>query len=100
MGFRLARRARPDLDEIWDYVFLESGSEIVADRVLDSIAARFDLLADWPRAGRGRDDLHPGYRSHAVGNYIIFYRAAANDDVIIQRVLHGRRDLGPLLRGR
>jgi toxin ParE1/3/4 len=87
------------LDEIWDYVFLESGSEIVADRMLDSIAGRFDLLADWPTAGRGRDDLHLGYRSHAVGNDI-FYRVAANDDVIIQRVLHGRRNLGPLLRGR
>jgi toxin ParE1/3/4 len=77
--------------------FLESGSEAVADRVLDSIAVRFDMLADWPRADRRREDLRSGYRSHAAGKYIIFYRVAANDDVIIQRVLHGRRDL---LRGR
>jgi toxin ParE1/3/4 len=83
-----------------DYVFLESGSEAIADRVLDSISTRFGILADWPRSGRAREDLRPGYRSQAAGNYIIFYRVAADDDVVIQRVLHGRRDLGPLLRGR
>ena len=55
MAFRLAPQARADLDEIWDHVFSESGSEAIADRLLDSIADRFDVLADWPKAGRQRD---------------------------------------------
>lgn len=99
MGFRLAPRARADLDEIWDYIFTESGSETIADQVLDEINARFDVLAVWPQAGRRRDELGHGLRSHAVGSYIIFYRLA-REDVVIQRVLHGRRDLGSLFRGR
>jgi toxin ParE1/3/4 len=63
MGFRLAPRARADLDEIWDYIFIESGNEAAADRVLDMIADRLDTLADWPRAGRRRDEIRSGYRS-------------------------------------
>jgi toxin ParE1/3/4 len=92
MAFRLAPQARADLDEIWDYVFSESGSEAIADRLLDSIADRFDFLNDWPNAGRQRDELSRGYRSHAAGDYVIFYRVA-QDDLVVQRVLHGRRDI-------
>jgi hypothetical protein len=32
---RLALQARADLDEIWTYVARESGSEAVADRLID-----------------------------------------------------------------
>jgi toxin ParE1/3/4 len=99
MGFRLAPQARADLDEIWDYVFIESGSEAIADRLLDDIHARFEFLGDWPRAGRQRDVLRAGFRSHTVGNYVIFYRVE-REDVVIQRVLHGRRDLDSLFRSR
>jgi toxin ParE1/3/4 len=98
MTFRLAPRARADLDEIWDYIFAERGSEAIADRMLDRIRLRFEFLGDWPHAGRQRDELRLGLRSHAAGNYTIFYRIAGND-VVIQRVLHGRRDIAALFRG-
>jgi toxin ParE1/3/4 len=78
----------------------KSGSEITADRVLDTIADRFNILGAWPRAGRPRDELRPGYRSHAAGDYLIFYRIAPDDDVVIQRVIHGRRNLDAIFRNR
>jgi len=37
MVHRLAARAYADLDEIWTYIVGESGSEAIADRLIDSI---------------------------------------------------------------
>jgi toxin ParE1/3/4 len=99
MAHLLALRARSDLDDIWEYITVESGSEAVADRLIDSITDRFDLLANWPRLGRARDDLRLGLRSYPVGDYIIFYRVQRRD-VIIQRVLHARRNIERLIGGR
>ncbi|HWB48255.1 MAG TPA: type II toxin-antitoxin system RelE/ParE family toxin [Stellaceae bacterium] len=107
MAHRLAPAAAADLDEIWSYLVEQSSDVDVARRFVAAITARFYLLAAHPEyllaahpeLGRARNEFGTGIRSHAVGNYIIFYRIE-NDEVLIQRVLHGRRDLGPLLRDR
>jgi toxin ParE1/3/4 len=96
MAHRLALRALADLDEIWEYIVLDSGSEAVADRQIDLITEKFDLIANWPRVGRARDELRRGLRSYPVGNYIIFYRVQRHN-VIIQHVLHARRDIDRLI---
>jgi toxin ParE1/3/4 len=95
MAFRIAPRARADLDEIWTYTFLQRGSEDIADRVLDTIGTSFQTLAAWPRAGRRREELRRGYRSFGAGDYVIFYRIV-RADVVIQRILHGRRNIRSL----
>jgi toxin ParE1/3/4 len=99
MVHRLALRARADLDDIWEYIVIESASEAVADRQIDAFTDRFALLANWPRLGRARDDLRRGLRSYPVGDYLIFYRVQRRD-VIIQRVLHARRNVDRLIGGR
>jgi plasmid stabilization system protein ParE len=50
MAYRLSPEAETDLADITFYVFLESGSLDVADRVIQSIAERFDLLDAYPHA--------------------------------------------------
>ena len=45
MDFRVAPQAESDLDEIWYFLATQSSSIDVADRVVDSITARFALLA-------------------------------------------------------
>ena len=46
--------------------------------------------------GRARDeDLGPGCRTVMVGEYAIVY-SVEDDDVLILRVVHGRRDLKDL----
>jgi len=97
MGHRLAPRAKADLEEIAFYVFVESGSLEIANRLVDSITDRFVLLGTHPSAGRRRDDLRPGIRSFPVGSYLVLYRVEGND-VVVQRVVRGSRDLGTLLR--
>jgi toxin ParE1/3/4 len=89
MPYRLSSSAERDLDEIWSYV-AEEASPTAADRLIDAIIDRFDLLAERPGIGRARPELGPGVRSFAVENYVIYYRQEG--DVLIARVLHGRRD--------
>jgi len=90
MSYRLARLAEQDVDEIWSYV-AEEASPTAADRLIDDIIHRFDLLAEQPGMGRARPEFGPGVRSFAVENYVIYYRHEG-DDVLIARTLHGRRD--------
>jgi len=93
---RVAPRAETDLDDIWLYVATESGSLEIANRLIDSITNRFFMLAGFPYVGRVRnDDFGPGCRSVAVGEYVIVY-CVENQDVLILRVVHGRRDLEAL----
>lgn len=96
MGHRLAPEAVADLDEIWYYAAKESGSFAVADRLIDSATSRFALLAGQPQLGRAREALRPGLRSFPVGSYLILYRVESGN-VLISRVLHGRRDLDAIL---
>ncbi|WP_330998550.1 type II toxin-antitoxin system RelE/ParE family toxin [Ollibium composti] len=50
------------------------------------------LLATQPLSGVARDDLGREIRQVVVGNYLLLYRVEG-DDILIPRVLHGRRDL-------
>jgi len=94
MTYRLARRARADVLDIWRYI--ASDSEDAADRLIDLLTRRFRVLGENPYAGRLREDLGPGHRSFAVGEYVILYRVA-DPGVQILHVLHGRRDIKTLL---
>ena len=96
MGHRLAPQAKADLEDLAYYVFVESHSLDIADRLIESISERFLLLGTHPRAGRRRDDLRLGLRTFPVADYLVLYRVEGND-VLIQRVVRGSRDLAPLL---
>jgi toxin ParE1/3/4 len=68
----------------------------VATRLIDAITSRFLFLARFPYLGRARDeDFGAGSRSASVGEYVILY-CIDGQDVLILRVVHGRRDLEAL----
>jgi toxin ParE1/3/4 len=92
MPHRLAPRARAELSNIWNYIVREGGNVAAADSVVDAITARFYLLSRYPRMGRARDDLRPGLRSFAVGEYVIVY-TIDDEDVEVLHVFHGRQDI-------
>jgi toxin ParE1/3/4 len=83
-------RARDDLLDIYD--FIASDNEVAADTVIRRIIALTGMLAANPHAGRLRPELHKDVRSFAVGNYIIFYTASA-DELRLVRVLSGYLDI-------
>lgn len=98
MQHRVSPQAQSDIDEIAYYVFVESGNVETAERLIDSLIRRFVLLAEYPHAGRRRDeDLRPGLRTFAVGEYVIVYRLDG-DSVLVLRVLRGSRDIEAILR--
>jgi toxin ParE1/3/4 len=93
MAHRVSPHAEADLDDIWFYTAKESGRIETANRLIDTITDRFLLLAGFLYIGRSRDeDFGPGCRSLTVGEYVIVY-CLENEDVLIPRVVHGRRDL-------
>jgi toxin ParE1/3/4 len=86
------RRARADLDAIWNYIATDSNK--AADAMLERIRSVYKMLVQNPLAGRQRPDLEPNLRSFAVDNYIVFYipRSAG---IEVVRVVHGRQDISP-----
>jgi toxin ParE1/3/4 len=89
MPYRLSPLAERDLEEIWFYV-AEDASPATADRLIDAIIDRFELLAEQPMMGRLRPEFGSGVRSLTVENHVIYYRH--DGGILIARVLHGRRD--------
>lgn len=81
-------RADEDLIDIWTSIAADDPS--AADRVLDAIEARWQLLARHPFSGMARDDIAPGIRHMIAGQYVTLYRVTG-DCVESVRVLHGRR---------
>jgi toxin ParE1/3/4 len=89
MPYRLSALAERDLEEIWSYV-AEDASPETADRLIDAIVERFELLSEQPRMGRVRPEFGAGVRSFTVENHVIYYRHEGL--ILIARVLNGRRD--------
>jgi toxin ParE1/3/4 len=89
MAYRLSALAEHDLAEIWSYVAGDA-SPATADRLIDAIFGRFELLVEQPRIGRHRPEFGEGVRSLGLASYGVYYRH--DTDVLIARVLHGRRD--------
>ena len=87
-------RAHLDLVEIASYIAEENPA--AADRWLDTIGEKCQLLAQRPELGRKRPDLAVELRSFPVGHYVIFYRPIS-DGIQVIRVLHGARDISMLL---
>lgn len=87
------RQANLDLVEIAFHIAEENPA--AADRWLDLIDEKCQRLAHAPEIGRRREDLAPHLRSFPVGNFVIFYRPAA-DGIQLIRILHGARDLPTL----
>jgi toxin ParE1/3/4 len=88
---RVAPLAKSDLDEIWDYLARQGGTEL-ADRTVDSITNCFPMLARMPNAGRPRTNIGAYMRSFPVGGYLIYYENPPKGRIAIARVLHRKRD--------
>jgi len=97
MALLLSRQIKAEVDEIWSYIAVESGSVDIADRVVDAITETFLQISRHPNLGRRRDDLRRGLRSVPSGSYVVLYRVEGNN-VRIFHVVHGRRDIKAVIR--
>ena len=93
MVVRLSGIAKRDLDEIW--LSLAKLDLAVAGKTVERLSAKIVTLSDHPFLGRLRPELRPGLRSLTDGRYVILYRVAGRDAVVL-RILDGRRDIAAL----
>ena len=88
-------RAEEDLIEIWMYIAADNPA--AADRLLDRIEAKCQMLADNPGLGQARPDIAPELRYFPVGRYLILYREI-RQGIEVVRVVHGARHLPDIIR--
>ena len=84
MDFRVAPQAETDLDEIWYFLATQSSSIEVADRVIDSITARFALShADGTSAAAATKTCDEAYavrgREYVIGSRAVPSERARSD---------------------
>lgn len=97
--YRLTETAAQDLEGIWS--FIAEDSEEAADRVFEEVLDACESLGREPEMGHYREDLASGrpLRFWAVYNYLIVYRTD-HEPLEVIAVVHGARDVKPLLRER
>ena len=90
MRVRLSKRSETDLEEIGDYIALDSPMNAV--RFLGELREGCLKIGQMPAAYRQRPELGQGLRSSALKNYTLFF-VIEDDEVLVVRVLHGARDI-------
>jgi toxin ParE1/3/4 len=86
--YRLAPKAREDMEAVWLYSLNQWGAK-QTDPYIDDLTAAFTFLASSPKAGTGCDNIRRGYRRYPVIRHVIYYRAT-DYGIEIMRVLHDR----------
>lgn len=98
MSYKLfiTQDAYKDIDEIISYIVNVLKNPIAADNFLSEIEDNFNAVADNPEMYAYCTDKklrNDGYRKFMVKNYIVFYRADKEENIVyIMRVIYGRRD--------
>ena len=87
---KLSTHAQTDLEDIWSYIAEDNVTS--ADKVVDELLQKFQLLAKSSGLGKKRDDLMLDLRGFPHKRYMIFY-FVIDEGIEIFRVIHGSRDI-------
>ena len=89
-GFVLHPAAFADLEEIWEFIAVDSLD--AADRVLTEIQDAIRVLTTFPQMGHRRSELSSRpLRFHPVRDFVIAY-APDEKPLVVLAILHGRRN--------
>jgi plasmid stabilization system protein ParE len=84
-----------DQDEILHYLAREAGFA-VAEKYDGAFRSLLLRLSDFPGIGAPRPALGDSIRIYVINPYVVIYEGShGSDTVIVHRVVHGRRDIGP-----
>lgn len=90
-----------DLDEIWEYIALTLSAPAAAQNMIDGILDTVDKLREFSKLGTPlyfEGGLFSGYRYVIYNEHLAFYRISGQD-VMVDRVIYGRRDYMKILFG-
>lgn len=90
--YRLTRKAKIDLIEIWDYT-VKTWSRNQAESYYSQLIESFTFITNEPEAGKDFSEVKNGLRGLRVGKHIVFYQVENESTILIIRILHGRMDL-------
>jgi toxin ParE1/3/4 len=90
--------AERDLFEVWMWMARESIS--AADRQVDRFTETFDLLCQHSELGQAVALRESQQRFFTVGAYVVFYRPVSDDELVIDRVIHGSRVTSEMVEGK
>lgn len=87
-------RAVDDLDDIAGYITRDNPRRALS--FIDELQQRCEQLTQFPAAAALRPDIAEGIRMVPFGRYLILY-SVAGDRLLIERIVHGARDIPGLL---
>jgi toxin ParE1/3/4 len=93
-GYRLRPKALQDLEAIGDFIAADNPARAVS--FIDELLTLCAAISEQPRAYRRRDDLASGLRQAVHGRYLILF-TVGEEEIVIERVLHGARRLEDLI---
>lgn len=91
-SLRVSKKARQDLQSIWNYTF-DTWSEKQADKYLKEFMDEFVGITKFPERGRSYDEVASNFFGLKKNKHIIFYRITVTGEVEIMRILHESMDL-------
>ena len=102
MRLLLRPSAREDILKQYDYYLVEKEVEEIADRFLVNVQASMEQVCRNPGIGSPKSLANPtlrGLRSWPIKGFpdIRIYYLHTVEEVRVVRVLHGRRDIYPML---
>jgi toxin ParE1/3/4 len=94
--------AREDILRQYFYYMIEKDAARVAERFLEAVQSAIEMLSRMPAAGAPKileNTALTGLRSWPIHGFpaMRIYYIHSRDDLRIVRVLHGKRDINPLL---
>lgn len=95
MALAFSRLAEGDLADIADYIATSSPERAMS--FIARLRTRCMRIGDFPLAMPLRPEIAPGIRVVPFGRYLIFYDVH-DDDVVIERIIHGARDYAALFK--
>ena len=92
---RYTPAARDDLQAIADYISQASPRRALT--FVGELREHCRKIAEGPRLYRLREEFGPDVRGVVHGAYLILYTARDDGQVVIERIVHGARDLEQLM---
>lgn len=99
---RYSPKALNDLDTIWVYIQNELQNPAAAQSTVSNILSAIERLRDFAQIGpllSSICEIESDYRFLVCGKYIAFYRVE-DSEVLIDRILYGKRDYMHILFGK
>lgn len=88
-NYKLSPRAKRQMRDIWRHIAVEN--ERAADKLLNRLFDKFELVAQHPEMGSARPELSAIARIIVEGRYIAIYEPADYGAEVVA-VVHGMRE--------